>query len=180
MAEKKKGIRKDVRNKTNEGFEGGLKQMWVGIQGIPGKQAREADSEITTLRAQNGKMGINSSSKGKREVLVLQQSITVRKERPQPNETSDAENEKKINAWAEANVDASEREDSGSEGLQRDFTREEANMCVAEPKNGKAAEADKIRDSLLKYGAEGMLAMSVVLCDWIWKTGTHLGDGEKE
>ena len=33
--------------------------------------------------------------------------------------TFDAEFEKEINAWAEANVVESEREDSGSRGLQR-------------------------------------------------------------
>ena len=33
MGEKKKGIRKYVVNKTNEEFEGGMKQMWVGIKG---------------------------------------------------------------------------------------------------------------------------------------------------
>ena len=34
--------------------------------------------------------------------------------------TLDAEFEKEINVWAEANVDASGREDSGSEGIQRE------------------------------------------------------------
>ena len=52
----KKGIWKDVVNKTNEDFDGGMKQMWVGMKGIPGKQAGEADTGIATLRAQNGKM----------------------------------------------------------------------------------------------------------------------------
>ena len=42
--------------------------MWVGIKGMLGKQAGEADTVIATLRAQNGK--IVSSSKGKRDVLV--------------------------------------------------------------------------------------------------------------
>ena len=36
-----------------------------------------------------------------------------------------------VNAWAEANVGASEREDRGSDGLQRECTREEAHKCVA-------------------------------------------------
>ena len=57
-----------IVNKTNEDFDGGMKQMWVGIKGILGKQAGEADAGIATLRVQNGKM--ISSSKGKREVLV--------------------------------------------------------------------------------------------------------------
>ena len=43
----------------------------------------------------------------------------------------------------EANVDASEKEDSGSEGLQREFTREEIKKCVAELKNRKAAGQSK-------------------------------------
>ena len=42
--------------------------MWIGIKGILGKQAGEADTGIATLRAQNGKMV--SSSKEKRGVLV--------------------------------------------------------------------------------------------------------------
>ena len=58
MVEKKNGIRKDVVNKTNEDFEGGRKQMWVGIKGILGKQTVEADTGIATLKAQNGKMVI--------------------------------------------------------------------------------------------------------------------------
>ena len=117
----------NVVNKTNEDFEGGMKQIWVGIKGILGKQAGEADTGIATLRAYNGKMVINSSSKGKREVLVEHYRKLGA---PTANETSDAEFEKEINAWAEANVDASGREDSGSEGLQREFTREEVNKCV--------------------------------------------------
>ena len=43
---------------------------------------------------------------------------------PTTNETFDAEFEKEINAWAETNVDASEKEDIGPEGLQREFTRD--------------------------------------------------------
>ena len=45
-----------------------MKQMWIGINGILGKYAGEADTGIATLRAQNSKMV--SSSKGKREVLL--------------------------------------------------------------------------------------------------------------
>ena len=37
MAEKKEGIWKDAVNKTNTDFEGGMKQVWVGIKGILGK-----------------------------------------------------------------------------------------------------------------------------------------------
>ena len=39
-----------------------MKQMWVGIKGIVGKQAGEADTGIATFRAQNG--NIISDSKG--------------------------------------------------------------------------------------------------------------------
>ena len=64
----KKGLWKDVVHKTNEDFDGVMKQMWVGIKGILGQQAGEADTGIATLRAQNGKM--IGCSKGRREVLV--------------------------------------------------------------------------------------------------------------
>ena len=43
----------------------------------------------------------------------------------------DAEFEKEINARARANVDASERQDSGSEGLQREFTRGEVSKVYS-------------------------------------------------
>ena len=110
----KKGIWKDVVSKTNEEFDGGMKQMWVAIKGILGKRAGEADTGIATLREQNGKMV--SSSKGKREVLVEHHRKLGT---PTTNEMFDAEFEKEIDAWVEANVDASEKEDSGSKGLQR-------------------------------------------------------------
>ena len=164
VEKKKKGIWKDVVNKTNEDFDGGMKQMWVGIKGILGKQAGEADTGIATLRAQNGKMV--SSSKGKREVLVEHYRKLGT---PTTNENFDAEFEKELNAWAEANVDASEREDSGSEGLQREFTREEVKKCVAKLNNRKAAGADQIVNEFMKYGGEGMLTMMVMLYNWIWK-----------
>ena len=73
-----------------------------------GPKAGEADTGIATLRAQNGKMV--SSSKGKREVRVEHDRKLGA---PAANETFDAEFEKEINAWAEANVGASEREDRG-------------------------------------------------------------------
>ena len=62
-----------------------------------------------------------NTSKGKREVL-LEHSRKLGT--PTTNKTFNAEFEKEVNAWAEANVDASEREASGSDGLQREFTRE--------------------------------------------------------
>ena len=64
----KRGLWKNVIYKTNEDFDGGVKQMWVGIKGILGQQAGKADTILTTLRAQNVEMV--SSSKGKRGVLV--------------------------------------------------------------------------------------------------------------
>ena len=53
----------------------------------------------------------------------------------------------------------SAREDSGSEGLQREFTTEEVNKCVAKLKNRKAAGADQMVNGIMKYGGEGMLTM---------------------
>ena len=41
---KKRVIWKDVVDRTNEDFGGGMKQMLVGIQGIPDYQAGEADT----------------------------------------------------------------------------------------------------------------------------------------
>ena len=69
----------------------------------------------------------------------------------------------------EANVDASERGDSGSEGLQGEFTREEVKKCAANLKNRKAAGADQIVDGFMKYGGEGMLTTMVMLYNWILK-----------
>ena len=45
----KKGIWKDVVNKTNEDFDGRMNQMWVRIKGILGKQAGEAHTGIATV-----------------------------------------------------------------------------------------------------------------------------------
>ena len=57
-----------------------------------------------------------SSAKGKREVSV---EHFCKLGTPTANETFDAEFEKEIKAWAKTSVDASGREDSGSEGSQR-------------------------------------------------------------
>ena len=65
MAEKKKGLWKDVINKTNEDFDGGMKQMWVRIKGILGQQAGEVDTGIATIRAQNGKWLVARRGRGK-------------------------------------------------------------------------------------------------------------------
>ena len=70
MVEKKKrGIWEGVVKKTNEDFDGGMKQMWVAIKGIISKWAGKTDKGIATLRAKNDKKMV-SSSRGKREVLV--------------------------------------------------------------------------------------------------------------
>ena len=81
-----------------------------------------------------------SCSKGKREVLAEHHR---KPGTPTTNETFDAEFEKEIDAWVEANVDASEKEDSGSEELQREFTREEIKQCVAKLENRMAAAQTK-------------------------------------
>ena len=93
-----------------------------------------------------------SSSKGKREVLVEHYRKLGT---PAANETFNAEFDKKINVWAEANVGTSEREDHGSDGSQREFTREQVKQCVAKLKNRRAAGADKIVNEFTKYGGEG-------------------------
>lgn len=54
----------DVANKINGDFDGGMEQMWVGIERILRKQAGETNKEMTTLRAQTGRMV--GSSRGKR------------------------------------------------------------------------------------------------------------------
>ena len=82
-----------------------MKQMWVGIKGILEKWAGESDTGVATLKAQNGKMV--RSSKRKREVLAEHHRKLGT---PTTNKTFDAEFEKEINAWAEANADASKME----------------------------------------------------------------------
>ena len=54
VEKKKKGVWDDVVRKTNEDFDGGMKQMWLGIKGIIGNRAGKIDNGIATLRAQNG------------------------------------------------------------------------------------------------------------------------------
>ena len=89
VEKKKKGIWEKVVNKTNQDFDGGMKQLWVGIKGIMGKQAGKMDKGIATLRAQNRKMV--SSSKGKRDVLVEHYRKLGT---PKPNTEFDTEFEK--------------------------------------------------------------------------------------
>ena len=107
-----------------------------------------------------------SISKVKREILVEHYRKLGT---PKANETFDAEFEMETNAWAEANVGASEREDRGSDGLQREFTREGVNKCVARLEDRKAAGADEIVNEFMKYGGQGMLTTTVMLYNWIWK-----------
>ena len=75
--------------------------MWVGIKGVLRKQAEEADTGITTLKAQKGKMV--SRSEAEREALL--QYVLLEHYRklktPIANETFDADFEKEIHAWAE-------------------------------------------------------------------------------
>ena len=70
--------------KTNEDFEGGVEKMWVGVKGIPGKQAGEAGAGIITLRAQNGKMvgrRVEHYRKLRRNARGQRRTICVRKGR---------------------------------------------------------------------------------------------------
>ena len=102
-----------------------------------------------------------SCSKGKREVLAEHHR---KPGTPTTNETFDAEFEKEIDAWVQANVGASERErSSGSYRLQRECTREEVNKCIGKLKNRKAAGADQIVNDCMKYGGEGIITIMVML-----------------
>ena len=112
VEKKKKGVWEDVVRKPNEDFDGGMKQMRLGIQGNIRNRAGKIDNEIATPRAQNG--NTVSSSKGKREVLVEHYRKLGT---PKPNAKFDAEFEKEINAWVEVNVEASKRDDSSSKEL---------------------------------------------------------------
>ena len=47
-------------------FDGGMKEMWIEVEGNMGKQVNKIDKRIATLRAQSGKMV--SRANGKREV----------------------------------------------------------------------------------------------------------------
>ena len=106
---------------------------------------------MATSRAPSGTMV--GSSRGEREAPV---GPYRRLGTPTANEAPDAEFEREINAWAEANVDASEREDSGLECLQREFAREVL-KCAAKPRNRKGAGADQIVIELVNYGGEECL-----------------------
>ena len=55
IVDREKGIWEDVVNETNGDFDDGMKQMWVGIKGMLGKQTGEADTGIATLRARKMK-----------------------------------------------------------------------------------------------------------------------------
>ena len=118
VEKKKKGKWEDIARKTTEDFDGGMKPLWLGIKGIIGNRAGKIDNGIATLRAQNG---IMVSTKGKREVLVEHYRKLGT---PKANAKFDAEFEKKNNAWAEVNVEASKREDSSSKELQRELVHQ--------------------------------------------------------
>lgn len=107
------------------------------------------DSEIATLRAQNG--GAVGSSRGRREVLVepyreLGTLNTIT--------TFSMGFEMEINAWAETNVDASRRNDNDSREMQKELTNDGVKECVAEPKNRKAAGAEGIAKGFLNWGVD--------------------------
>ena len=105
------------------------------------------------------------SSKGKREVLVERYRKLGT---PTTNKTFDVEfakEIKEINAWVEANVDASEREDSGSEGLHREFTREELKKWEAKLKNRRQQGQTEYHSQLI-CEVRGRRVMSN---NWIWK-----------
>ena len=85
----------------------------MGIKGVLGQQAGEADTGTATLGTQNGE-SYRFSSKGKGEVLVEHYRKLGA---PTASKTFDAEFEKEMNAWAEANVGVSERKYRRSDGL---------------------------------------------------------------
>ena len=107
-----------------------------------------------------------SSSKGKREILVEHYRKLGT---PTANEKFDADFEGKTNPWSKANVGASEMKDRGSDGLQREYKREEVNKSVAKLNSRKAAGANQRDNEFIKYGGEGMLAMMVILFSLVWK-----------
>ena len=74
--------------------------------GSTSRRGRHCNSE------QNSKMV--GSLEGKRETLVEHYHKLGT---PAANERFDAEFEEEISAWAQANIGASEKEDSGSDGL---------------------------------------------------------------
>ena len=98
---------------------------------------------------------------------------------PTAKETFDAEFEKEINAWAEANVGASEREEHGSDGLQR-VTREDVNKCVAKLKNRKAAGANKIVNAFMNTGEKACLPLWLCCIIGYGRTSTRPRGGEME
>ena len=83
--------------------------MWVGIKGILGKQAGEADTGIATFRTQNGKMA--SSSNGKREVLVVEHYRKLRTHTAAKRSTQSSRR-KSTRGESRTYIYASERADS--------------------------------------------------------------------
>ena len=134
--------------------------MSVGITGMLGKQG-EADTGIVTLRAQNGKHNgqLFEGEEGSTTVVEHYRKLGT----PTTDKELDAQFEKEINAWAEENVDASEREASGSAGLLREFTREDVIKFVAQLKNRNAAGAYEKVNELLKNGGEVTLTRTMIV-----------------
>lgn len=80
---------------------------------VSGKEAEHTEKGVATLRAQNGKMvGI---LKGEREVLA---EHNRKLGTPTTSQRCDAKFDEDINAWVEANVEASKREDRSSKRWQ--------------------------------------------------------------
>ena len=74
-----------------------------------------------------------------------------------------------MNAWAEANIEAPKRENSGSKELQREFTTDQVKYCVAKPKNRKTTEADGIGNEFLKDEGKRMVTILILPYNWILK-----------
>ena len=96
----KKGIWKDVVDKTTKHIDGGTRQMLAGLNEILSKQPAEADTGVATCRAQNG--NVVCSSKGGRELLEEHYHELWR---PQRTKRSTQNSSMEFRAWAAVNVD---------------------------------------------------------------------------
>ena len=56
------------------------------------------------------------------------------------------------------------------------ITRGNENKCLVKREDRKAAAADKIVNTYIRYGREGMFFMMALLYNWVSKTSTHVGD----
>lgn len=118
------------------------------------KLAGKIDRKIATLRAQSGKMV--GGSKRRREVLAEHYREL---ETPKTNKKVNKELERR----AGEHVEASKREDGGSQ----EFTRDEVRKCVTELDNRDAAGVDEIVKESLKHEGEETTTMLITRCDWI-------------